>query len=43
VDTNRPFQFQKRGQLAIRRHNEPFSIVATCVSNSDGSSPTIQG
>jgi hypothetical protein len=33
--TNRPLQFQKRGQHFIRTHNEPFSAVAVRVSNSD--------
>jgi hypothetical protein len=28
VDTNRSFQFQKRGQLFIGTHNETLSIVA---------------
>jgi hypothetical protein len=32
---NRQFQFHKSGQLFIRRHNEPLSIVAMRVSNPD--------
>jgi len=32
---NRRFQFQKRRQLFIRTHNEPFSVAAMCVSNPD--------
>jgi hypothetical protein len=32
VDTNRPFQFQKRGQLFIGTHNETLSVVAMGVS-----------
>jgi len=27
VDTNRPFQFQKRSQLFIHTHNEPLSVA----------------
>jgi len=37
VDTNRPFQFQKRSPLFIGVHNEPLSIVAVCVNNPDQS------
>ena len=29
----RPFQFQKRGQLFIRTHNETLSVAAMRVSN----------
>jgi len=32
---NRPFHFTKRGQLLIREHNEPLSVVAVRVSNPD--------
>jgi hypothetical protein len=35
MDTNRPFQFQKRSQLFIGVHNEPLSIVAMCINNPD--------
>jgi hypothetical protein len=28
VDTNRSFQFQKRSQLFIGSHDEPFSVAA---------------
>jgi hypothetical protein len=31
--TNRPFEFEKRGQLFIRTHNEPPSIVTMRVTN----------
>jgi hypothetical protein len=34
VDTNRPFQFQKRSQLFIRTHNETLSVVAMCAPQS---------
>jgi hypothetical protein len=37
VDTNRPFQFQKRTQLVIRVHNETLSVVAMRVGNPDRS------
>jgi hypothetical protein len=37
VDTNCPFQFQKRSPLFIGVHNEPFSIVAMCIGNEDRS------
>ncbi len=33
--TNRRFQFQKRGQLFIRMHNETLSVAAMCVRNPD--------
>jgi hypothetical protein len=29
------FEFQKRGQLFIRTHNETLSVVAMCVCNPD--------
>jgi hypothetical protein len=32
VSPNRRFKFQKRGQLFIRPHDEPLSIVAVRVS-----------
>ena len=32
---NRRFEFDKRGQLFIRTHNETLSIVAMCISNED--------
>jgi|SRR5262245_34475372 len=35
VDTDRPFQFQKRSQFFIRTHNETLAVVAVCVSNPD--------
>jgi hypothetical protein len=37
VDTNRPFQFQKRRQLFIRTHNEALPITAMRVNNPDRS------
>ena len=43
VDTNRPFQFQKRGQLVIRTHNEAPSVVAVRVNNPDRSPLQING
>jgi hypothetical protein len=30
---NRRFQFEKRGQLFIRSHNEPLAVAAMRVSN----------
>src|SRR6516162_6879636 len=33
VQSNRRFQFQKRGQLFIRTDNVTLSVVAVCVSN----------
>jgi hypothetical protein len=33
VDTNRPFQFQKRGQLFVGAQDEPPTVAAMCVSN----------
>jgi hypothetical protein len=35
------FQFDKRGQLFIRPHNEPLSAVAMRISNPDRSSVEI--
>jgi hypothetical protein len=35
MDTNRPFQFQKRSQLIIGVHNETLSVVAMRVNNPD--------
>jgi hypothetical protein len=32
-----PLQFQKRGQLFIRMHNEPLSVVAMRIHNPDRS------
>jgi hypothetical protein len=43
VDTNRPFQFQKRNQLFIGAHNEPSSVAAMRVSNPDCPPLTING
>jgi hypothetical protein len=37
VDTNRPFQFQKRRQFFIGAHNKPLSVGAMRVSNEDRS------
>jgi len=37
VDTNRPFQFQKRRQLFIGSHNQTPSVVAVRVNNPDRS------
>jgi hypothetical protein len=39
VDTNRPFQFEKRSELVIGTHNKTLSIIAMCVSNSDNHPP----
>jgi hypothetical protein len=36
VDTNRPFQFQKRSQFVIGVHNETLSVIAMRASNEDG-------
>jgi hypothetical protein len=38
VNTNVPFQFQKRSQLFIRAHNETLSVAAMRVSNPERSS-----
>jgi hypothetical protein len=35
--SNRQFQFNKRGQLFIRVHNETLSVIAMGVSNPDRS------
>jgi hypothetical protein len=35
ADTNRPFEFEKRGQLFIRMHNETLSVAAMRVHNPD--------
>jgi hypothetical protein len=43
VDTNRPFQFQKRGQLYIGAHNKTPSIIAVRVNNPDRSPLTVNG
>jgi hypothetical protein len=32
---NRRLQFQKRGQLFIRSHNETLSVIAMCVCDPD--------
>ena len=37
ASANRRFQFQKRGQLFIRAHNETLSVVAMRVCNPDRS------
>jgi hypothetical protein len=37
ASANRRFQFQKRGQLFIRVHNETLSIAAMCVGDPDRS------
>jgi hypothetical protein len=37
------FQFQKRRQLFIRSHHEPFSIIAMCVSYEDSLAARIDG
>jgi len=37
VDTNRPFQFQKRSQLFIDVNNETLSVAAMRVNNKDRS------
>jgi len=34
---SRRFEFQKRGQLFIRMHNQALSVAAMCVSNPDRS------
>jgi len=43
VNTNRPFQFQKRSQFFIRTHNETLSVVSVRVNNPDRSPLTING
>jgi hypothetical protein len=37
VDTNRPFQFQKRSQFFIGMHDKALSVAAMRVSNPDRS------
>src|SRR5262245_2841918 len=37
-----PIQFQRRGQLSIRAHNETFSVVATSLRNPDRPALRIQ-
>ena len=41
VDTNPPFQFQKRSQLFIGTHNETLSVIPVCIDNPDCSSAQI--
>jgi len=43
LSQNRQFQFQKRGQLFVRVHNEALSVAAMCVNNPDCSSARIDG
>jgi hypothetical protein len=43
VDTNCPFQFQKRRQDFIRTHHEMLAVVAMRVSNPDCPPLTING
>jgi hypothetical protein len=43
MDTNRPFQFQKRSQLFIRVHNETFSVIAVRINDPDCSQVVIHG
>jgi hypothetical protein len=43
VDTNRPFQFQKRSQLFVGVYNEALTIAAMCVSHEDRSPFAIHG
>jgi hypothetical protein len=38
VQTDRPFQFQKRSRLVIRVHNEALTVAAMRISN-EGRSP----
>jgi hypothetical protein len=40
---NRRFEFDKSGQLFIRTHNEPLSVIAMCVHDPDCSSLKIDG
>jgi hypothetical protein len=42
VDTNCPFQFQKRSELVVGVHNEASSVAAMRVSNPDCSAFAIQ-
>jgi hypothetical protein len=41
ASTDRRFEFQKRGQLLIRTHNETLSIVAMSVCNPECSPAAI--
>jgi len=41
--TDRPFQFQKRGQFLISMHNEALSVIAVRVSNPDCSPFGVNG
>jgi hypothetical protein len=43
VETNRPFQFQKRSQLVIGAHNVTLSVAAMRVRNPDRSALRING
>jgi hypothetical protein len=43
MDTNRPFQFQKRAELFIGVHNETLSVAAMRVNNPDRSPLRIKG
>jgi len=43
MDTNSPFQFQKRRQLFIGAHNETVSIIAVRVCNPDRPPVGIKG
>ena len=40
--SNRPCEFQKRGQLVIGVHNESLYVIAVCIRNPDGSPLGIQ-
>jgi len=42
VDTNRPFQFEKRSELVIGTHNAPLSVTAMCVSDPDRQPPAMR-
>jgi hypothetical protein len=43
VDTSRPFQFQKRGQLFIGVHNEALPVATMRIRNPDRSPLRVQG
>jgi len=43
MDTNRPFQFQKRSQVYIGLHNKALSVLAVRVSNPDCSPVRVYG
>jgi hypothetical protein len=43
VDTNRPFQLQKRSQLFIRTRDETLAIAPMRISDENCSSFTIHG